>query len=212
MTAHASHTDSAAAHAESAPPPLELRREYLVLLLVALVVMYGVGIGFMVEQSTGVYGLWALLSDAGALLFGLALLPVVLGVGADMGSDAAARATTVTGTVGAGALAAAAAVLVANGLGLLILPGALVLQFAGLTVIGAWFVAAGALGLRRRRWSKVAGWAAIVAGAGQIIGMGFTVFQLFSSPLFMAAMLANVAGIVTWAIALLRAPRVPRTA
>lgn len=207
MTAHASHATPAPARADGSLSPIELRRAYLVLLLIALVVMYGVGIGFMAEQTTGVYGLWALLSDAGALLFGLALLPVVLGVGRDLGSTTAARATTVTGLVGAGVFVAGAALLVANGLGLLAVPAALVLQFLGLTVIGAWFVAAGTVALRQRRWSKVAGWAAIVAGAGQIVGMGFTVFQMFTSPLFIAAMLANVAGIVTWAIALLRAPR-----
>ncbi|WES64687.1 hypothetical protein P0L94_01125 [Microbacter sp. GSS18] len=207
MTAHASHATPASAHSAAASSPIELRRTYLVLLLIALVLMYGVGIGFMAEQSTGVYGLWALLSDGGALLFGLALLPVLLGVGRDLGQDPAARATTATGLVGAGAFVVGSAVLVANGLGLLAIPGAIVLQFVGLTVIGAWFVAAGVQGLRRRRWSKVAGWAAIVAGAGQVIGMGFTVFQMFTSPLFMVAMLANVAGIITWAIALLRAPR-----
>lgn len=167
--------------------------------LAAMALMYLLGLGFLVEFEGGGMGIWAVLSDVGALLFGASLVPLVRGVGFG-------PLMTRLGLAAAGLVIAGSAWLVL----VEALPGesngafGLVLQMAGLGTLGAWLVGVGRATLRTRRWSRLAGWAGLVAGAGYVVGSAAAALQAFTSPAFYASYAAAIVGTATWAVRLIR--------
>lgn len=199
---------STTAAPRTTPSEKSVRGGHLIALLAALAAMYGTGIGFLLVQESGDYGVWAPLSDAASALFALAVLTLALRVGRDFerAGQSASRPWAVVGVIGAGLTALASLALVLSDTGVLELPGApLGAQFVGFAIVGVWLAAVGAMTLRSGRWSRVAGWAALIGGVGQAAGMVFTALGMYTSPLFGVAFLATVAGMVTWAVSLLRA-------
>lgn len=200
----------------TAAPPAgsgRLRRGPVVATLAATGVMYGTGLGFLIEQAqTGsVDGTWAVLSDVGAALFGMSLVPLVGGVAAELdraGSRWGRRARTV-GLASAGLVTTGSLWLLAGASGLV--PGSadagLAAQLLGLGGFGGWLVHAGAESLRTRRWGRVAGWAAVAAGTGHLLGGVAAAAQQFTSPVFALSYGAGIVGLVTYLTALLRATR-----
>jgi hypothetical protein len=188
-----------------------LRRRHLITTLVATVAMYGVGVGFLVEQGQGDHGAWAHLSDAAALLFGLSLVPVVVGVSdeLDRGDERLSRTDRVVGLIAAGCVGAGAAWLLVAAFGLLPVEGwaGLLVQLIGMTLVGVWLLLVGTRTLRTGRWSRVVGWAAVISGAGYTAGGVVAGLQLFESPLFVLAYAAALGGFLTWLTGLLRVTR-----
>jgi hypothetical protein len=190
-----------------------LRRGPVLATLGATGVMYGAGLGFLIEQAqTGTSdGTWAVLSDVSAALFGLSLVPLVGGVAAELnraGSGAGRQARTV-GLVAAGLVTGGSVWLVAGASGLVPDAGGvgLPVQLLGLGVLGVWLVLTGTQSLRTRRWGRVAGWAAAAAGAGHLVGGVAAALQMFTSPLFALGYGASIVGFVTFLVSLLRATR-----
>ena len=172
-------------------------------------VMYGVGLGFVIQQNQGVEGIWAPLSDVGAAIFGLSLVPLVGAIAAEMEHAGVPRQARGVGLCAAGLITAGSAWLVAGSAGLVPDAGAagLAVQMIGLGVLGVWLTLVGVRTLRTGRWSRVAGWAAVVAGLGYVAGDVVAALQMFDSPLFALVYGATIVGFVTWLVALLRSVR-----
>lgn len=209
MSTSTTHLTTALASADAG----RLRRGPILATLGATGVMYGAGLGFLVEQTRAGTsdGTWAVLSDVSAAGFGLSLIPLVGGVAAELdraGSGWSRQARTV-GLLAAGLVTAGSAWLVAGASGLVPDAGGagLAVQLLGLWVLGGWLVLVGTRALRTRRWSRVAGWAAVAAGTGHLVGGVAAALQLFESPLFALAYGASIVGFVTLLISLLRATR-----
>jgi hypothetical protein len=167
--------------------------------LTAMALMYLLGLGFLVEFEGGAIGIWAVLSDVGALLFGASLVPLVRDVGFG-------PLMTRLGLAAAGLVIAGSAWLIL----VEVLPGesngafGLVLQMAGLGTLGAWLAGVGRATLRTRRWSRLAGWAGVVAGTGYVVGTAAAAVQAFTSPVFYASYAAATLGTATWAVRVIR--------
>jgi hypothetical protein len=174
-------------------------RRTVVRFLAAMGAMYLLGLGFLLEFEAGGIGVWAVLSDVGALLFGVSLVPLVSGIGFG-------PALRRLGLAAAGMVIAGSAWLVLAEA----LPGesngwlGLAVQMAGLGTLGAWLVGVGRATLRTRRWSRLAGWAGLVAGSGYLVGTVAAALQAFTSPIFYASYAAAILGTATWAVRLVR--------
>ena len=198
-------TATATVTAGTLPRPVHFKA-----LLASLAVMYATGMAFLAVQESGDYGIWAPLSDGASALFAAAVFPLAIAVGRELFAQGqeGARAWGLVGAAGAVLIAVASLGLVVGDSGLLQTPSwVLGVQFLGFAVVGLWLLAVGVMALRSGTWSKVARWAAVAGGAGQAVGMVFTALGMYESPIFGVAMLANVVGIVTWAVSRLRAAR-----
>lgn len=207
-------TTTTAGHRDSVREPSAgpaLRRRHAATALGATGVMYGAGLGFVLQQSQGIEGVWAPLSDAGTAVFGLSLVPLVRGIAAELerAGDRLSRQARGVGLLSAGLITVGSAWLVAGSARLVPDTGAagLAVQMIGLGVLGVWLVLVGVRTLRTGRWSRVVGWAAVVAGVGYLAGDVVAARQMFDSPLFALAYGAAVVGLVTWLVGLLRAAR-----
>jgi hypothetical protein len=68
-------------------------------------------------------------------------------------------------------------------------------------------VYAGTESLRTRRWGRVAGWAAVAAGTGHLVGGAAAALQMFASPLLALGYSVSSVGFVTFLISLLKETR-----
>jgi hypothetical protein len=175
------------------------RRQTVVRFIAATAAMYLAGSAFLLEHQAGEMGSWAALSDVGALLFGASLVPLVREVGFGRWTSrlGLASAALVTGGSAWLLLASIWPMGAAGGAGL-------AAQMAGLGALGAWLLAVGRGTLRTRRWSRVAGWAAVVGGTGYVVGAVAAALQAFTSPVFFFSYVAGIVGGITWAACLIR--------
>lgn len=187
-----------------------LRRRHVLTTLGATGAMYGTGLGFLLGQTQGDPGPWAVASDVSAAAYGLALVPLVQGVAAELDRATGRRSLARDlGVLAAGLVTAGSTWLVAGAAGLVPDGGrvGLAVQMIGFGALGGWLVLVGARTLRTRRWGRVAGWAAVAAGTGHLVGGAAAALQMFTSPLFALGYSASIVGFVTFLISLLKETR-----
>jgi hypothetical protein len=168
---------------------------------VATVVTFALGLGYVLNE-----GIFAPLSDLGAVAFAVTLLPVTWYLhgrfrGMDPGSSAATFAVGVTGmALGAvsGGLLALLNVLRAdpasNSLPIL------EVQHLGIFLQGVWMLGVGALGLKQRLFRRKTSLGAVIGGLGYAIGAPISLWIGFESPLFYIAFMTALGGFLTWAL------------
>jgi hypothetical protein len=196
--------------APGTPFPIDTRlmsdkrvRPWVTASIVATVAAFTVGLGYVLNE-----GIFAPLSDLGAVAFAVTLLPVAWYLHsrfrrADPGASATAVAVGMSGLViGAvsGALLALLHVIrtdpATNSLPIL------EAQHLGIFLQGAWMLGIGALGLRQKLFRKKTSLGAVVAGVGYMVGAPISLWVGFDSPVFYLAFGAGLAGFLTWALSL----------
>jgi hypothetical protein len=196
--------------APGTPIPIDTRlmsdkrvRPWVTASIVATVAGFTAGLGYVLNE-----GIFAPLSDLGAVAFAVTLLPVARYMhgkfrGADPGPSATTTAVGVTGLViGAvsGALLALLNVIRAD-------PASnslpvLEAQHLGIFLQGAWMLGVGALGLRQRMFRKKTSLGAVIGGLAYMVGAPVSLWIGFESPLFYLAFAVGLAGFLTWALSL----------
>lgn len=169
----------------------------------ATVAGFALGLGYVLDE-----GIFAPLSDLGAVAFAVTLLPVVRYMrgrftAADPGPSAATAAVGVSGMVlgaASGALLALLDVIRAdpasNSLPIL------EVQHLGIFLQGLWMAGVGVLGLRQGSFRRKTSLGAVIGGLGYAIGAPVSLWIGFESPLFYAAFITALAGFLTWALSL----------
>ncbi|WP_290818781.1 hypothetical protein [Halovivax sp.] len=185
--------------ATSDVPTIAWKSAYGVLAATALAV--ALGIGFFTYG-----GIFAPLSDAGGLLVGLLLVPLVRALAVLNRDDRLAGGVFLLGV-------AATAGIIIGSTGLLAVhlfsldpavygAGFLGVQFVGWLLLGAWLLGVGALGLRTDSVAGRASWAAVASGvgaAGGIVSLVYSYAVGSFTPAFPLLMALYAVGFVCWA-------------
>jgi hypothetical protein len=183
----------------SSVPSYTWKSAYGVLVATLLAVVLGVGF-----FSYG--GIFAPLSDAGGLLVGLLLAPLVWGMYLLNRGDGLNRSVFLLGVMTVLGICL-------GSIGLIVMyvlsldpasygAGVLGIQFAGWLLLGAWLLGVGGLGLRNETVERRVSWAAIVTGIGAAGGIVSLVYSYaigsftLAFPVFMALF---AVGFVLWA-------------
>lgn len=194
--------DAREAHGTAAPRPIPSytwKSAYAMLGATVLAVV--LGIGFFTYG-----GIFAPLSDAGGLLVGVFLVPLVWAMYVLNRGDWLNRGVLLVG------IAATAGVVIGS-IGLIAMyllsldpeiygTGFLGVQFLGWLLLGFWLLGVGTLGFRNRAVERRISWAAMIAGAGAAGGIVTLLYSYavgsftLAFPLFM---LLYAVGFVLWA-------------
>lgn len=184
---------------EKSVPPYVWKSAYGVLAAMILTIPFGVGF-FLYE------GVFALLSDASALLVGLLLVPLAWGMYLLHRDDPLNRTVFGVGVV-------AVAGICIGGFGLVVryllalepeIYGATFLgvQFLGWLLLGVWLLGTGVISRRTGSFSERTTWTAIVAGigsAGVIVSLVYSYAVVEFTLLFPLFALIFVLGFLLWA-------------
>lgn len=202
MTTQETNASTASEPASTGPLPIPTyawKSAYALLGATALAVV--LGIGFFTYG-----GLFGPLSDAGGLLVGALLAPLVWTMSLLYEGDRFNRGVFLIGVVAVLGISLGSAGLILGSLlssnPELYGTGFLGVQFLGWLLLGVWVLGVGAIGLRNETVHRRVSWAAIVAGIGTAGGMVTLVYSYalgsfsLAFPIFMGLYLI---GFVLWA-------------
>ncbi|WP_331236412.1 hypothetical protein [Natronorarus salvus] len=180
-------------------PPYVWKCAYAVLGAIALTIPLGIGF-FLYE------GIFALLSDAGGLLVGVLLAPLVWGLYLLNSGDGLDRPVLALGVLTVlGICLGSLGLIVVNALSLdpaVYGGGFLAIQFAGWLFLGIWLLGVGALGLRNETVERRVSWAAVATGIGSGDGIVTLVYSYavgWFTPAFSVFMALFAVGFALWA-------------
>ena len=150
---------------------------------------------------TLVGGIFFVISDALALLLGVAMVPVVSGLPQALSGPKPSTVATRVGLAGAGLVGVGALILLASEVAHELVPGAggLGLQFIGFSLIGVWLMAVGRSGRSNDGVSRIGANAALVAGVAFAVGI-LAVPLGPASPVVALAAAFSFGGFVTWSV------------
>lgn len=148
-------------------------------------------------------GIFFAISDALALLLAVAMVPVITGMAAVLGSRRLSSLVTRTGLAGAGLIVVGALILLTAEVGHEFVPasGGLGLQFVGFALIGVWLIGLARSAARTTGFSRRTIWSAHVAGVGFAVGILALPLGPESIVVALAAVLSFF-GFVTWTLSL----------
>lgn len=171
-------------------------RWWLTAAVVATLVTFALGLGYVLEE-----GIFAPLSDMGAVAFAVTLVPVALHIHRRFGRSASSTAVVGVAVFGLSLLAASGAALAVLDV-LEVRPTIPVLeaQHLGIGLQGVWMMGVGHLGMRLGAMRRRTAIASLVGGFGYAAGAPVSLWMGFETPLFYAAFLVALGGFMAWAL------------